>query len=255
MTNARPATTLILATACCVAPLAARGDEPPPYHAEVACRWAAKAPVIDGALDDPAWKDAAVIDKFPTFWAGTTPGAAHATTARLVWDAEALYFSAVMTDSELRAFGTKRNDHLWNGDVFEMFFKPSRDKPAYYEFQANPRSVVFEVAFPERGAPVGEFGKLPALGMTVVARSNGTLDKPGDRDVSWTVEGRIPWTAFAPTGGKPAPGAVWSYAICRYDYGPDGTEPVLMSSAPLTKPSFHRHEDYARLKFEGPAKP
>jgi hypothetical protein len=88
--------------------------------------------------------------------------------------------------------------------------------------------------------------------MTVAVRLEGTLDKPGDRDLGWTVEGRIPWSAFAPTGGKPEPGAVWTFALCRYDYGPEGTQPLLMSSAPLRKPSFHRYEDYGRLTFEGP---
>ena len=68
----------------------------------------------------------------------------------------------------------------------------------------------------------------------------------------WTVEGRIPWTAFQPSGGKPKPGDVWRFALCRYDYGPEGTKPVLMSSAPLTQPSFHRHEDYGKLRFDGP---
>ena len=51
---------------------------------------------------------------------------------------------------------------------------------------------------------------------------------------------------------RPAPGATCLFALCRYDYGPAGTEPVLMSSAPQTKPSFHRYEDYGRLTFEGP---
>jgi hypothetical protein len=82
---------------------------------------------------------------------------------------------------------------------------------------------------------------------------DGTLDQPGDRDRGWSVEGRIPWSAFALAGGKPKPGAQWRFAMCRYDYGPEGTKPVLMSSAPLSEPNFHRHEDYAALRFEGPS--
>ena len=71
--------------------------------------------------------------------------------AYLVWDDDALYYAGSMTDAELRSFGTKRNDHLWNGDVFELFLKPSADRPEYYEFQANPRGVVFEAPFPSAG--------------------------------------------------------------------------------------------------------
>ena len=78
------------------------------------------------------------------------------------------------------------------------------------------------------------------------------IDNRTDRDEGWSVEGRLPWTDFARTGGRPAEGDVWRFALCRYDYGPEGTKPVLMSSAPLTQSSFHRHEDYGSLTFEGP---
>ena len=84
-------------------------------------------------------------------------------------------------------------------------------------------------------------------------RCEGTLDQSGDTDRSWSVEGRIPWTLFAPTGGQPNAGDTWRFALCRYDYGAEGTEPLLTSSAPLTQRNYHRYEDYGRLTFE-PAK-
>ncbi len=226
--------------------------EDPPVTREAVCRRTDKAAVLDGVIDEEVWKKAEVIDKFPAFWKGLDTG--KGTKARLLWDDEALYFAAEMTDAEMRSFGTKHNDMLWNGDVFELFFKPSKDKPAYYEFQVNPKSVVLELAIP--GAPFDfkELAAKPPMGFRAVAKVNGTLDQPGDKDKGWTVEGRIPWTIFGPTGGKPKPGDVWGFALCRYDYGPEGTEPVLMSSAPLTKPSFHKTEDYGRLTFEGPGK-
>jgi hypothetical protein len=171
--------------------------------------------------------------------------------AYLVWDDDALYFAGSMTDAELRSFGTKRNDHLWNGAVFELFLKPSIERPEYYEFQANPRGVVFEAPFPKRGHDFGDFASAPLLGSKAIVALRGTVDHPGDRDEGWSVEGRIPWSAFVPSGGRPKPGAEWLFAICRYDYGPKGTDPITMSSAPLTKGSFHRYEDYGKLRFEG----
>ena len=86
--------------------------EEPPVTREAVCRWTDQPPTIDGQLDDPAWQRAAVIDHFPSFWKGTDPGPAHATKARLLWDNEALYYAAELTDADVRAFGTKRNDHL-----------------------------------------------------------------------------------------------------------------------------------------------
>ena len=233
----------------------ARGDEPPVTR-EAECRWAERAPTIDGKIDEPVWKTAAVIDRFPAFWKENQPGPSRATTARLLWDRDALYYAAEMTDADVIAFGARHNDHLWNGDVFEMFFKPSRDRPEYFEFQVNPKSVLFEAAFRQRNQPVEPFATSRPMGMTAVAVVDGTLDHPGDIDKKWAVEGRIPWTAFAPTFARPEPGADWSFALCRYDYGgPAKTEPVTMSSAPLTRPSFHRFEDYGRLRFLGPPPP
>lgn len=226
----------------------------PTVTREVVCRRAATPPRIDGKLDDPVWESAAVIEHFPSFWKGTDNG--RTTRARLLWDDDALYFAASMTDAELVAFGTKRNDTLWLGDVFELFFRPSDNRPEYYEFQVNPKSVILELPFPKRDTT--QFLKLAALppsGYKAVAQIDGTLDRPGDVDRGWSVEGRIPWTTFAMTGGRPAPGSVWRFALCRFDYGPKGTEPVLMSSAPLREPNFHRLEDYGRLRFEGGGNP
>ncbi len=255
MTNqVRSAATFVVAAGVLGMAASTAREADPPVTREADCRWAEQAPKIDGKLDDPAWKAASVIDRFPCFWDKTEPGPAHATKARLVWDRDALYFAAEMTDSDVRAFGTKHNDYLWNGDVFEMFFKPSRDRPEYYEFQVNPKSVLFEASFLARNKPVEPFETSPSMGMVGVAAVDGTLDRPGDADKGWTVEGRIPWTAFGPANTRPEPGASWSFALCRYDYfGPEKAEPIMMSSAPLTRRSFHLFEDYGRLRFQGPA--
>jgi hypothetical protein len=139
----------LLAIVACSAVSTASGSPAadPSVTREADCRWASEAPAIDGKLDDPAWKTASVIDRFPAFWNQAETPKAHSMKARLLWDREALYYSAEMVDPDVRAFGTKHNDHLWNGDVFEMFFKPKRDRPEYFEFQVNPKSVLFEAAF------------------------------------------------------------------------------------------------------------
>jgi hypothetical protein len=222
----------------------------PPVTREAVCYKTSKPPVIDGKLDDRVWASVPVIDRFSAFWQRTEVGSG--TRARLAWDDDALYFAATMTDSELRAYGTRHNDRLWLGDVFELFFKPSDDRPEYYEFQVNPRSTILELAFLYRGFDFATLAKRPPMGMEAKATVDGTLDHPGDRDRGWSVEGRIPWSIFAPSGGRPALGASWRFALCRYDYGPERSKPVLMSSAPLTQPSFHRYEDYGVLRFEGP---
>ncbi|MFM7128480.1 MAG: hypothetical protein ACKO0V_03875, partial [bacterium] len=104
--------------------------------------------------------------------------------------------------------------------------------------------------FPRRGYSFEELAAKPHQGMTVAVQVDCSLEKPGENDKKWTVEGRIPWTLFEQTGGKPKPGDVWQFQLSYYDYGPKGTEPELGSCAPLTILSYHRYEDYAGLRFE-----
>jgi hypothetical protein len=80
---------------------------------------------------------------------------------------------------------------------------------------------------------------------------DGTLNHWEDKDKGWTVEGRIPWTAFTATGGKPQAGDKWRFSLCRYDYSAVFDQPELSSTSPLTVADFHRYEDFGELAFVG----
>ncbi|MFM7132418.1 MAG: GDSL-type esterase/lipase family protein, partial [bacterium] len=107
-----------------------------------------RAPTIDGRADEAEWAAAVPIKSFGAFWSGQQPKMPH--EARILWDDEAMYYFAELPDKHLKAFGTKRNETLWLGDVFELFFKPSKTGPAYYELQANPLGTILELPFPRR---------------------------------------------------------------------------------------------------------
>ena len=87
------------------------------------CRRATGPIKLDGKADEPAWQQAVVIKSFGAFWAKRP--SKTATKARLLWDDEYLYFHAEMEDADLYADERKTNGHLWDNDVFELFFKPS----------------------------------------------------------------------------------------------------------------------------------
>jgi hypothetical protein len=158
-----------------------------------------------------------------------------------------------MEDEDLFATVTERNGQTWNDDVFELFFKPSADKLAYYEFQVNAANTPLELFLPSRGSGgYGRFAPLSKLGLESAVKLRGTLNKWEDRDKGWTVEGRIPWSAFAKTGGRPKPGAKWKFALCRYDYSVTFESPELSSTAPLSRADFHHYEEYGELTFVGP---
>jgi hypothetical protein len=225
--------------------------KPPPAVRSAECRWAQQPIKIDGVLNDAAWKTAQVLSDFPVYWLNRT--SKTATKARLLWDKDYLYFSADMEDADLYADVKEHNGMCWLNDVFELFFKPSAEKLAYYEFQVNALNTRLELFLPSRGAGgYQRFASVGSLGMESAVKLRGTLNKWDDKDEGWTVEGRIPWTAFKGTGGRPEPGARWRFALCRYDYSVAFEGPELSSTAPLTRPDFHRYEDYGELVFKGP---
>ncbi len=222
----------------------------PPVVRSAECRRAAGRITLDGVLDEAAWKEAPVLSAFAVYWQKRK--AKSATKARLLWDDERLYFAAEMEDADLYADVKEHNGMCWLNDVFELFFKPSADRLTYYEFQVSALNTQLEMLLPSRGAGgYPRFGKGGRLGIASQVKLRGTLNKWQDRDDGWAVEGAIPWTAFQATGGRPKVGAVWRFALCRYDYSTAFDRPELSSSAPLTQPEFHRYEDYGELKFVG----
>jgi hypothetical protein len=233
------------------APVAAEPDPPAVRAAE--CRWAAVPIRIDGVIDEAAWQKAQVLQEFSVYWQKRK--AKTATKARLLWDDTYLYFAADMEDHDLYADVKTHNGMTWTNDVFELFFKPAEDNLRYYEFQVNAANTRLELYLPSRGSGTYQrFGPTTRFGMESAVKLQGTLNNHEDRDTGWTVEGRIPWTAFAAAGGKPKAGAKWRFALCRYDYSVTLDRPELSSTAPLTQPDFHRYEDYGALTFVGPSK-
>jgi hypothetical protein len=170
-----------------------------------------------------------------------------------LWDREYLYFFAAMEDTDLYADVTEHDGMTWENDVFELFFKPAADRPGYYEFQVNAAGTIMDMYLPRRGAGgYRRFKKDGEFHVEAKVRLQGTLNNWRDKDVGWSVEGRIPWRDFAPTGGRPAADARWKFSLCRYDYSVDFEGPETSTCAPLKVSSFHQHEDFATLRFVGP---
>lgn len=217
---------------------------------DLVCHWASSPIVIDGQANEAAWQNAQVIDHF-RIPATNKNLPATSTQARLLWDRQYFYFFAELEDHDLFADVTEHDGKTWDNDVFEIFLKPSDEASGYYEFQVNAAGTEMDMFLPDRKS--GGYQALKSANVfhwnTKVQRT-GTLNVRNDRDEKWTVEGRIPWLDFMPTGGRPDIDEVWRLALCRYDFTLD-QKPVLSSSAPLTKFDFHRVEDYAPMRFAG----
>src|SRR5438067_1930923 len=163
------------------------------------CRWTNDPITVDGKDDEPAWRNAQVIDNFQIPWlSGAARQPRTKTKAKLLWDREYLYFYAEMQDTDLFADVAEHQGRVWTNDAFEMFFKPADGKPAYYEFEVNPLNTTLELYFPARD--IGGYDRFKSethIEMKTAVVVRGTLNQPRDRDEGWAVEGRIRWRDFA----------------------------------------------------------
>jgi hypothetical protein len=204
---------------------------------------------VDGVLDEPIWNRLAPI----TFviYDGTGP-APMATEAKLCWDDTYLYVVFSCADRDLTSRITARDDYVCRDDAVEIFLNPSRDLAHYFEFEVNPRGVVWDGKdynprlIPDDTTVYDE--RWNAEGLLVSARFVGTPNDPTDVDVGWTVEMAIPFAALSARAPKDAES--WRANLYRIDPGNPAQYYAWSPTQSAGQiPAFHVSPRFGRLVF------
>jgi len=120
-------------------------------------------------------------------------------------------------------------------DAFEIFLGPS-DEKAYYELHVTPSNSILQLYFDGTEAE-------KTLEECMVAEQLFTswteLNPEG-----WSVEARIPLKRLFP-GDHPE----WLLSFGRYDYTPGRPNPVISTTSPHTVCSFHRKQEWRRVRL------
>jgi len=203
------------------------------------------APVIDGVLDDAAWKRAAPITLVNSM--DGSPGRVR-TTARLLWDDRFLYVSFDCEDPDVWGTYTKRDDPLYEQEAVEIFIDADGDGRTYNELEVSAANVLFDAYFPERRKGMDLSWDSGALTAVTV---QGTLNDASDVDQGWRVEMRIPIDRLAAVPHiPPRPGDRWRFNLYRLElHGRKEVEGQAFS--PPRVPDFHALNRFAWLVFEG----
>lgn len=204
------------------------------------------APIIDGHLDDAAWRAAKPVTfVFP--WADQT-GKKQKTVARLTWDNDNLYVAYECEDSDIIAVYTERDDPTYKDDAVELFIAPPGVKNLYVGLEMNARAVLYDYVyvFPQR-----ILKNYDLRGVQIAVSIKGTLNVTGDQDQGWNLEVAIPWRSFADLADDPVPkiGDRWRANMNRWD----GTEPnrrlSQWSDSGMLKPDPHNPDRFGYLLF------
>lgn len=203
---------------------------------------------IDGNLDEPIWKDAALLK----LSLNENGGPVREQTELRVWyDDSALYLGWTCIDSDIQATFTNRDSHFWDEEVAEFFLAPKELK-TYFELQWNPLNGVYDSIIHnqmnEKGISTNYTGdtSFTAKGMTSAVKVRGTIGNSNDKDEFWQVEVKIPFAAL----GEPTPKAkdVWRGNFYRFNRTKD--QPVeLQSWSPTMVGDFHQPSRFGYLEF------
>jgi hypothetical protein len=202
------------------------------------------------AADETAWTGAS-----PIAW-GPAP---YETRFRALWSPAGLFVRFDADDPSPWHTMTRRDEHLWEEEVVEIFLDPDRSGRDYYELEINPGNVVCDLRMIQASPWKGEFEwDLAGLETRVHTRTDAGWT------TGWTATAFLPWPGLRalPSAAKvavpPKAGDRWRFNVFRVERpgGPKAPEKggVSVAWSPPAGKSFHEPAAFRDLVFSGTPK-
>ena len=168
---------------------------------------AARAPKIDGRLDDACWRQAKPIASFLIM--GTTKAPKCGTSARFVYGDDALYIGVRCNDPDVSSIKTKEvprdSGGVFSTDCIEIMLDATAGKNDYYHFAVNASGSIFDRACTQGGHIGDEKWDADVTAASFIG------------DTFWSCEVRIP---FYSLGITPNVKSTWGVNLCREKMSP-----------------------------------
>ncbi len=234
-----------IAPASAVAQASAAAASPPPVPTyEV--RRATSPIVIDGIVDEDAWKAASPPVSLQFLWEEQT-GPKQETLVRLLWDDEYLYVAYEAEDKDLTATFLNRDDPVYRDDALEIFVNPRPSQVGlYYGLEINARGVMYDYLLHDS---VSFFKRFDMTDLKIGTHLRGTLNERDDVDEGWGLEVAIPWANFEVLSRRPQVGAVWTANLNRWDGAGQERRMSIWSDPLVTRAHPHYPSRFGELHF------
>lgn len=193
-----------------------------PHPKGYVCPRATKPPVIDGRLNDPAWRIAPWTDFFVDIEGAARPKPRFRTRAKMLWDDQYFYIAAELEEPHPWATLTAHDSVIFRDHDFEVFLDPDSDSHNYFEFEINALNTSWDLFLPKPykdGGSADNSWDIP--GLKTAVHIDGHLNDPKHTSRGWTVEIAFPWDAFAHAGyraAKPRSGDQWRVDFSRVEW-------------------------------------
>lgn len=205
-----------------------------------------------GTVGGTPWERATPleVDQFNWHESGPKPR----TTARLLYDSDALYLQFHVEDRNISSAVTELNGPTFQDSSVELFADPGEGSH-YFNFEANCCGY-FKLAWQEYGWQERSVDRdlIPATladQVDVTTSISGPTRRPRDDDERWWLTAAIPFTTlaeFTDVDVGPEVGTEWRANVYR-----SGVASVSQKSTwnpmPTSEPAYHSPEYFGRLRF------
>lgn len=221
-----------------------------PARPVIVARHTAVPVVVDGKLDDAAWRNASVYPLMFTA-AERKVGTRLQETgyAMLAWDDTHLYAALKCDDSDVVAEGGGDQLSQWKlGDTMELLLKPAA-ATWYWELHATPAGRKSSIFIPGRGRFWLDSAFDYTCGLSVAADVVGTINHWEDEDKGWSVEMAMPIANLTERGDAFGQGTHWTVLITRVNFSRTLSNKEFSMWPPMPCLDFHLTEHYATLSL------
>lgn len=163
---------------------------------------------------------------------------------RIGWFGNKFCFDARLQDERIFTAATKRNELLFLlGDTLE-FFAGLENDPAYIEYHYAPNNVLLQLLWPRPSATIDlqSSGGIEAFAIWEDFSRHDVQSIPN----GWRVSGQIQLPRHG-NCSESLSGVAVDLHFGRYDYAGPDSKPILSSTSPLPRASFHDRENWLRV--------
>ncbi|HEX8279144.1 MAG TPA: carbohydrate-binding family 9-like protein [Segetibacter sp.] len=206
--------------------------------------------MINGKGDNAAWDKA----KWNNMVKLDTGGRGYESKFKILYSTTGIYILFSGEDDKISTKEYNDFEQIYNGDVFEVFFLPTRQTPVYFEYEINQMRKELILTLSKTSSELYAWApKYPSVEerKPIKKQVNVTGGKAevGGLIKAWTAEVFLPYTILSLLPGvPPASGTVWNANFCRIDY--DSGKMIKYSWTPTIQKSFHEIEKYQTIRFE-----
>jgi hypothetical protein len=198
---------------------------------------------VDGKLDDPVWTKAPPFRDLRRNLDGS-PGVPK-TEARALYDDNFLYVSFRCADTNIWSTFQKRDAHLWEEEVVEIFVQADAQQSSYIELEINPLGTMLDIYLLDIRKPL-HYESWNSQRLKWGVQVFGTVDGKED-DREWTCEIALPMEDIVTAVNRPPrSGDRWRLNLYRVEKLPT---PVLLAWSPTFKDDFHLPSMFGEIIF------